>query len=209
MSKTLYLWDLENTLFPVQWNKELTGFDTFEDYLVSIGTDLSNPRQYEQGYREPFVHGEMFNLDIAKGYKEVLEWTKHNETFTTGLKEHLDYRAQYLNPRVGFDIRSIFQKIISTFDYGETNVKTKEMLITYLQERFKQGYGTVVFTDDKLKNCEAFRDAAHEVKGLYYRIYQMYNDDKGLRNKGWYCEIGNLYDLLENEKREIRRSHKS
>ena len=196
---TLYLWDLANTLFPEKWNVELTGFASFDDYVKSLGADENNPRVFEGCYREPYIHGERFNLRIADGFAEVLGWTKHNETFTTGIREQMDWRAEYLNPKVGFDIKKYFQKIVTTFDFGETNVKTPEMLEKYLAQRKSEGYDTVVYTDDKLANCEMFRKAAEGV-GISYRVYNMKNDSCGLRDEGWYWEIGDLYDLLKNEK---------
>lgn len=199
---TLYLWDLANTLFPEKWDAGLTGFQSFEDYANSLGVDIKNPRVFEECYKEPYIHGERFNLKIADGFKDVLSWTQHNETFTTGIREQMDWRAEYLNPRVGFDIKKYFQKIISTFDFGETNVKTSEMLEKYLAQRKSEGYDTIVYTDDKLKNCELFKQAAESVS-ILYRVYNIKNDKAGLREKDWYWEIGDLYDFLENEKTHI------
>ena len=196
---TLYLWDLADTLFPEKWNAELTGFENFEDYVMSLGVDEKNPRAFEQCYREPYIHGERFNLRITDGFAEVLSRTKHNETFTTGIREQMDWRAEYLNPRVGFDIKKYFQKIVTTFDFGETNVKTPEVLEKYIAQRQADGYDTIVYTDDKLANCELFKQAADSV-GISYRVYNIKNDGGGLRDKGWYWEIGDLYDFLGNEK---------
>ncbi|MBI4427166.1 MAG: hypothetical protein HY569_01635 [Candidatus Magasanikbacteria bacterium] len=196
---TLYLWDMANTLFPEKWNPEITGFADFGAYVKSLGVDAENPRVFEECYKEPYIHGERFNLRIADGFADVLSWTKHNETFTTGIREQMDWRAEYLNLKVGFDIIKYFQKIISTFDFGETNVKTQEMLEKYLARRKSDGYNAVVYTDDKLANCEMFKKAAESV-GISFRVYNMKNDSGGLRNEGWYWEIGNLYDLLKNEK---------
>lgn len=202
--KVLYLWDFANTLFPENWNEQLTGFKTIKDYTRAKGVDMNNPRAFEEAYKEPFLKGEMIGLKLAKGYREVLSWTKNNEAFTTGIREQLDWRAEYLNPRVGFDLRDYIQKVVSTFDYGETNVKTREMLMDYLQKKYQAGYKAVVYTDDKLANCEEFRQAAEEVKKSYldfsYRIYNILNDDQGLRAVKAYWQIGNLYDLMENEK---------
>ncbi len=196
---TLYLWDLADTLFPEKWNVELTGFANFEEYVKSLGVDKQDVRAFEKCFREPYVHGERFGLRIADGFAEVLGWTKHNETFSTGIQEQVDWRAEYLNPKVGFDVRKYFQKLGSTFDYGETNVKTQAMLEKYLAQRKSEGYDTIVYTDDKLKNCELFKKASESV-GVSYRVYNIKNDDGGLRKKDWYWEIGNLYDLLKNEK---------
>lgn len=202
---TLYLWDFANTLFPEKWNAALTGFQTFADYVRAQGISLNDPRGFEEAYKEPFINGEMINLKLTEGYQEVLTWAKHNKAFTSGVKEQLDWRAEYLNPQVGFDIRSFFQEINSTFDYGETNVKTKEMLVDYLGEKYAHGYRTVVYTDDKLANCQKFQQAAEEVKtarpDFTYRWYHILNDSQGLRVKDGYWEIGGLKDIIENEER--------
>ncbi|MBI4994794.1 hypothetical protein HZC21_04100, partial [Candidatus Peregrinibacteria bacterium] len=153
---TLYLWDLADTLFPEKWNVELTGFANFEEYVKSLGIGKKDVRAFEGCFREPYVHGERFGLRIADGFADVLGWTKHNETFSTGFQEQVNWRAEYLNPKVGFDVRKYFQKLSSTFDYGETNVKTQAMLEKYLAQKMEEGYDTVVYTDDKLANCELF-----------------------------------------------------
>ena len=196
---TLYLWDMANTLFPEKWNKELTGFDSFNDCVIGHGVALDDPRGYESMFREVYTKGKMYNLSVADGYQEVLGWCKHNEAFSTGLRECMDWRAEYLNPKVGFDVRKYFQKLGSTFDFAETNVKTQEMLEKYLAQRKSDGYDTIVYTDDKLANCELFKKAAESVN-VSHRVYNIKNDDGGLREKDWYWEIGNLYDFLENEK---------
>lgn len=201
---TLYLWDMANTLILEQWNKELTGFDSFLDYAISLGRGPENPRRFEEAFYEPYIHGDKFGLRLSDGFKEVLEWTKYNETFSTGFAEQMDWRAQYLNPKVGFDIKKYFQKFNSTFDFGETNVKTKEMIIEYLKRKIAEGYVVVVYTDDKMENGELFRRAVEETRKNYpdftFRFYHIKNDGEGLRDKGWYWEIGGLLDLKENER---------
>lgn len=205
IDRTLYLWDLANTLFREVWNRELTGFESFEDYVISKGVELNDARGFEECYKEPYLQGEMFNLDVMPGYREVLSWTKNNETFSTGFQEQLRWRASYLNPRVGFDILNFFRKLGSTFDYGETNVKTKEMLVDYLNEKLTEGFKTIVYIDDKLANSHFFISAADGLKKQYSlfncRFYHMLNDGKGLRAKDGYCETGSLYDLKESEER--------
>lgn len=200
MKKTLYLWDLGGTLFNEQWDPQLTGFATYDDYAKSIGIVPTDYRKYEEGFRKFFEHGETLHLSLIKGFKETLGWTKHNETFTRGNHEQLKWRANYLNPKVGFDITKFFQKVVSTFDYNNTNIKTKEVIIKYLQERFAEGYDTIVYTDDSFENCKLYLEAAKKIKGLQYRIYNMKNDGLGLRSEDWYYQIGNLSDLLANEK---------
>ncbi len=198
--ETLYLWDIAGTLFYEKWNKELTGFDSFESYVKSKGVSFTDARGFEECYQEPYLHGEMFNLDIMPGYREVLSWTKNNETFSTGFQEQLRWRASYLNSKVGFDILSFFRKLGSTFDYGETNVKTEEMLEKYLAQKKSDGYDTIVYTDDKLENCGLFKTAA-EKAGVGFRVYHILNDSGGLRGKGWYWDVGSLHDLKKNEEK--------
>lgn len=201
---TLYLWDLANTLFPEKWNTQASGFPTHEAYTASLGLDPANPRSYEESVKVPYLKGDWYTLSLAEGFAEVLSWTKNNEAFTTGVKEQLDWRAKYLNPKAGFDIRKYFQNIASTFDYGETNLKTKEMLVDYLMKKIGQGYQTVVYTDDKLSNCVFFKEAAEVVKKskpeFSYRVYHLLNQGKSVKKMDWYHEIGQLLDLLENEK---------
>jgi len=204
MNKILYLWDLGETLFWERWNEELTGFKSFDDYVVAQGVSLTDARGYENCYLKPYTTGKMINLDINSGFAEVLRSTKHNETFSGGMPDQMDWRAEYLNPKVGFDIRSFFQKCNSTFDYGETNVKTEAMLVDYLSKKVLEGYDTVVYTDDKFANGVFFKNAAETLKvknpNFNYRFYHILNDEGGARPKDWYCEIGGLMDILKIEK---------
>ena len=203
-AKTLYLWDLAGTLFPEEWNKEKSGFETYKDYVVSLGKNPDNPCEWAESEKETYLK-DWYNLGVAPYFRETLKWTKYNETFSTGVPEAMDWRAAYLNPRVGFDIQSYFQKINSTFDYGETNTKTKEMLIDYMQKKYDQEYKTIVCTDDKQKNLDAFKEAAEEIKKNHpdfsYRLYYILNDNNGLRKEKDYFIVGNLFDLLENKKK--------
>lgn len=203
----LYLWDLGGTLFPEKWNAEKTGFLTYEDWaadkLDKRKEDLTN-EEIDRTYEIPYSQGWYINLDIAKGFQEVLEWAKNNEAFTSGIPEQIEWRSKYLNPKVGFDVRSFLKKINAASDYGAYNTKTKEMFLKYLDEKYKQGCKVVVFTDDNFKYCKLFMQAAEKIKGEHkdfsYRCYHILNDNGGLRKKEWYFEIGNLYDLMKNEK---------
>jgi hypothetical protein len=202
--KILYLWDLANTLFPEKWDSTKSGFASHKAYTVSLGLDPENPRDYEESVKEPYVRGDWYTLGIADGYREVLTWAKNNEAFTTGFREQMDWRAEYLNPRVGYDIRKYLQKITSTFDYAETNLKTKEMLVDFLSKKVQEGYQTVVYTDDKLANCQFFKEAAEIVRltspAFNYRVYHLTNSLSHVKKIGWYWEIGKLLDILKNEK---------
>lgn len=207
MSKTLYLWDMAGTIFHEEWNVKKTKYATYDDWIESqLGKKINevSDRTYEEMYKIPYKEGWYFQLALQPGVKEVLSWTKYNETFSTGTPEQMDWRAEYLNSKIGFDIRNFFQEINSTFDYSDTNKKTKEMLADYLSKKYQQGYKIVVYTDDKLENCQFFVDAVKLVKKKYsdfsYRLYYILNNKQSLKRNGDYWEIGSLYDFLANEK---------
>ncbi|MDP3244561.1 MAG: hypothetical protein Q8M83_02785 [bacterium] len=204
MVKTLYLWDMANTLFPEKWNARKSGFPNYEVYVKSLGYDLKtiSPRDYEWAYERPYCEG-LFDLSITKGFKKVLSWTKNNAVFTTGNREQIDWRTENFLKQSLFDPRPYFKKIHSTFDFGNTNKKTKKMIILLVKKIINNGYKTVVYTDDKLANCLFFEEAAKKIKrkGFKVRIYHLTNRKSGIKNKGKYFEIGNLFDLLKNEKK--------
>ncbi|MFA5954811.1 MAG: hypothetical protein WC817_04745 [Patescibacteria group bacterium] len=205
-SKTLYIWDIANTIILEPWDAEGTGFSNMGAYVESLGYDLKtiSPRDYEWLYEKPYKKG-MFKLGPNKGFKDVLTWTKNNIVFTQGNREQLDWRAEYLNPRCGFDFRDFIEEINSTFDYGDTNCKTKEMLKDLLKRKYNEGFKTVVYTDDRVINCQSFIEAADELiselPDFTYRTYHIQNDNKGARVKQGYAEIGNLYDLQDVEQK--------
>jgi hypothetical protein len=198
--ETLYIWDLANTLFSEEWDKS-TGFENYDQYVESLGYDLKtiSPLDYEEAYERPYKNG-LFKLKIADGFQEVLSWTKNNLVFTTGNKEQIDWRVEYFLKQGWIDPRPYLKEIYSTFDFGNTNRKTKEMLVKILNEKVKEGYSEVVYTDDKLENCLFFLEAVKETKNLAARSYNIKNDNLGLRQKENYWETGNLYDLMKNEK---------
>lgn len=204
--KILYIWDLAGTLFYECWDAKRTGFPTYDKWLENKTgkklREISN-REYEEMYEVPYKEGWFFKLNILPGFKEVLTLTKNNEAFTTGIPEQMNWRAHYLSKKVGFDVRKYLKKINTTFDYGETNKKTQEMLIDYLNKKYTEGYRVIVYTDDKLKNCLVFLKAASEVMGKHndfsFRIYNVLNNKSRIENKGDHFEVGSLFDLLENE----------
>ena len=167
--KTLYLWDLSGTLFYEQWDPELTGFADFDDYAKSIGILPTDYKRYEKSWCHFYENGNLVHLDLMKGFKELLSWTKYNETFSRGTHEQIYCRAKYLNPKVGFDILKFFQKIVSILDYEDHNIKTEEIFLKYLSERFDQGYGTIVYTDDALKNCKNFETNMKNLGGNFIK----------------------------------------
>ncbi|MBT4210134.1 MAG: hypothetical protein HOE19_04455 [Candidatus Komeilibacteria bacterium] len=206
--KILYLWDLTGTLFHEKWNKEFTGVDSYEDWLEEkLNKNIKDvsPREYEEMCREPYSKGKHFNLDIYPGFKEVLEWTKNNEAFTSGLIEHNDWRAKYLNPILGYDIRQYFQKINTTFDYEDTNIKNEEMFYQYLQNKYKQGYKTIIYTEDKIKYIKCFKIAALKLHKKYpdfsFRLYHILHNEKDIKDQAGYWEAGSLLGVLNNEKK--------
>ena len=207
---TLYVWDLAQTLFREDWDSRKTGAPTYGDWLARKLDKKFNqikPREYEMGHRTPYRSGWHFNLDLQPGFKEVLSWTKHNEVFTTGVPQQIGWRAEYLGKKYGFDLKKYFQKINSTFDYGETNVKTEKMLADFLKGKFLSGYRSIVYVDDRLDNLRSFRRAVAEnrqsLPGLAVRLYHILNDVSGCRTRRGYFSVGTLYDLLDNEKKII------
>lgn len=205
---TLYLWDLAGTLFHEHWDAEKTGYPDLRSYLIGKGiakedmSDLEYERHHETTYKE----GWSWQLSLQPGFREMLTWAHEhgrNATFSTGNVEQVDWRAEYLNPQVGYDIREYFDELHSTFEYGNTNAKTKEMLVDFLTKKYTEGFRTVVYTDDKLPNCELFKAAAEDVRRLHtdfsYRLYFMKNDHQGLREHVSYLEAGDLSRILEHE----------
>lgn len=186
MVKRLYIWDLANTLFPEEWD-ESTGFENYDQYVKSLGYNLKtiSPLEYEMAYEKPYREG-FFKLKIADGFKEVLSWTKNNLVFTTGNKEQIDWRAEYFLKQGLFDIRPYFKEIISTFDFGNINKKTKEMIINLVNQKIKDGYNEIVYTDDNLQNCLLFLKATKNIENLKVRVYNIKNDNLGIRKKSNY-----------------------
>ncbi len=206
MQRTFYLWDMANTLFPEKWNEEKSGFENYDAYVKFLGYDLKtiSPKNYEWAYEVPYKQG-LFVLTVAKGFQEVLNWAKENYAFTTGNKKQIDWRAENFLTRYGFDIRDYFKQIHTTFDYGNTNKKTVEMLVDILKKKSNEGYTAAVYTDDKPANCQFFLKAIDAAKkqGIEFkaRVYNMKNDKSDLKKDSKrYYEIGNLLQLLANEK---------
>lgn len=206
----LYVWDLGNTLFVETWNKKKSGFASYDAWLENrLGKKLGQmtPREHEQGYKIPYQAGWYFNLDLEPGFKKVLAWTKNNETFSTGNKEQFIWRSQYLNKKYKLEIKKYFIKLGSTFDYGETNIKTPALLKAYLNQKYQAGYRTLVYTDDKLFNLKSFKQVIDKNKslwpGLTCRLYHLLNRSAELVNKKDYYVVGTLLDLLNNEKKLI------
>lgn len=205
MPKTLHFWDLAGTLFTEEWDPE-SGFSNFSAYLKSLGynPETISGHDYEREHEKPYKT-EMFKLGINKGFRKVFSWTKHNQCFTTGDPDQLLWRAEYINPSIGFDVLDYIKKVNSTFDYSNSNIKNRGMLVELLTARLKEGYLTIVYTDDKLLNCELFIVAAEVVMRknaeFSWRVYNIKNDESGLHEKQGYWEIGSLLDLLKQEKK--------
>ncbi len=207
---TLYVWDLANTLFNDVWNEERTGFTTYRDWLqhkLDKTFDQISPWEYENNYKIPYRAGWYFNLDIKPGFRKTLVWTKNNETFSTGNQAQMTWRGQYLNKKYHFKLRKYFKRLNSTFDYGDTNVKSLAMFESYLKKKYRAGYRTIVYSDDNLGNLKFFKEAVDKCKknlpGLNLRLYRVLNDNTGIKDHRWYFSVGTLYDLLDNEKKII------
>jgi hypothetical protein len=193
-NKTLYLWDLANTLFLEEWDKK-TGFENYDKYVESLGHDLKTikPLDYEKFQERPYRDG-LFKLKIADGFQEVLSWTKNNEAFTTGNKEQIDWRAENFLGRGFLDIRPYLRKINTTFDFANTNKKDEKIIKSLFEKKIKEGHNEIIYTDDKLENCLLFQGVGKKIKNLRLRVYHLKNDNLGIRKKDSYWEIGNLYD---------------
>ncbi len=210
-NKTFYLWDLADTLFPEEWQKEISDFATYNDYVAHLyKKPLAEitPFEYELGYEKPYREG-LYDLTIADGFKDVLAWTKNNSVFTTGNKEQIAWRAEQLLRKYEFDIRDYLKEIYSTFDYGNTNIKTEAMLVDLIDRKFKQGFNAIVYTDDKKANCEFFISAIERCQNnsvkARYQVYNLSNDNSRVQKlSDNYYKIGNLYQLKDNEENLLK-----
>lgn len=210
MSKTLYLWDLADTLFLERWDSRKSGFPNFDAYIESLGFDLKtiSPRDYEYAYERPYRKG-LFDLDLAEHFEEVLGWTKNNAVFTTGNPEQMDWRAEQILRKYGIDPRDYIREVHSTFDYGNTNIKTEAMLKDILVKKLVAGYDTIVYTDNSRENCRFFLDAAKHLQdegaNFKTRVYNINSNDSSLKwTEHQFFEIGDLNQLLENEIKESK-----
>ena len=194
MTNTLYVWDLADTLFFQKWNEELMGAATPLLWMKKQRMDVSTLEQYERNFEKFFLNGTTVDLALMPGYAEVLAQTNDNQAFTTGVIEQVDWRAEYLNPQVGFDIKKFFTKIVSTFDFVPTNLKTSAVIDAYLEQE-AESYEHLVYTDNDLTNCELF----HQIGRKYFasvRVFHFKNDGLGLRPQNWCAEVGCLTDIL-------------
>ncbi|MBI5037344.1 MAG: hypothetical protein HZC01_01365 [Candidatus Kerfeldbacteria bacterium] len=152
-------------MFPEEWDTRSSGFPDYDAYLESLGYDLRtiSAFDYEHAYERPYREG-LFRLSLAPGFVEVLRWTRHNGYFTTGNHEQLDWRAEYIQKHYHLDIRDYFTYRFSTFDYGNTNVKTSTMLVDVLRRIVAKKFSEVVYTDDRKQNCQFFLKAVQQAR---------------------------------------------
>lgn len=196
---TFYLWDLADTLFIETW-QPASGFADYSTYLKSLGFDPKtiSPEDFEWAYERPYKEG-LMDITLAEGFKEILSWTKNNSAFTTGNKQQLSWRAVQLKNKDHFDILPLFTgSIYSTFDYGNSNVKTAPMYEELLNKIVDLNPTAIVYTDNHPDYCRYFIAAAKK-SGIPFRCYNMRNDNKGLRPGPNIWQIGSLYDMLKNE----------
>jgi len=197
---------MAGTMFPEFWDKGKSGFDSFDDYVSSV-YDLENisPADYEGCYERAYKSA-WFNVSLAEGFPEVLIWAKHNAAFTTGLPQTNEWRAVQLKEKYGVDILPYIPKTFSTFDYGNTNVKTPEMLMDILKKKRAENYTAFVYTDDKAANCEFFLESYRRVKDdvapMATRVYNITQTAQEIvQIKDNYWQVGTLLQLRENEQR--------
>lgn len=200
-SKTLYLWDLADTLFGERWDAEKTGLANFDDYITSLGYNLNkiDAKTYEWNYEKPFKE-ELIELSLLPGFTETLSWTDHNAVFTTGNREQIDWRAEVFLKKRPVDIRPFFETIYSTFDFGNFNNKTQEMFFDILKRELAKGYSAIVYVDNKLENCRQFQEATAQIRAIGYRIYHINAGAAQLTKlSANFFEVPDLFKLLENE----------
>jgi len=200
-NKTLYLWDLADTLFSERWDKGGTGILNYDAYIESLGYDLKtiDAKTYEWLYEQPFRDGRMI-LGLMPGFKEILTWAKHNAVFTTGNIEQIDWRAEvFIKKEVG-DVRKFFEKIYSTFDYGNTNQKTEQMFLDILRKESMNGRSALVYADNRLDNCEQFKQAAQKYSAIKTQLYHINSNALKIREIATnFFEVSGLPELLKNE----------
>lgn len=198
-----YLWDQADTIFTEVWDTERTGVADFRAYVKSLGNDPDSmsKKEYEFLYEVPYKEG-LFKVDIMPGFIELLSWTKYNGAFTTGVPEQRDWRQVQLSKKYpNLVLKEFIPDVFSTFDYGDTNVKTIDMYADVLGKIYFRGFATVVYADDKLANCAMFEDAAHKVPGIEYRLYRMNPHTPQVMQNNAIMEVRNLFDILEAEKK--------
>ncbi|MFA6908414.1 MAG: PEP-utilizing enzyme [Patescibacteria group bacterium] len=207
MRKTYYLWDLANTLFPERWDQKKSGVSNYPAFVESLGYSLETvtPKQFEDAYEEPYKKG-FFDISLVPGFVEVLGWTKNNSYFTTGVHEVNVWRSVQLKRKTPVDIFTYLSKGFSTFDYGDTNVKTIPMLIDILHKLNAQGFTEVVYTDDKAENCQFFLDAVAQARkegiNVVGRTYHL--TDAQEKGAPGIIPIKNLFELRDREKHHIQ-----
>lgn len=200
-SKTFYVWDQADTLFAEVWDIEKTGLPDYNVYVLSLGHDIETmpKRVYENAYEIPY-RTEMFKVELMPGFKELLSWTKHNAAFTTGVPEQREWRTDQIKRKYGIELKDYIPEVFSTFDYGNTNVKTVEMYADVVRKVQKRGFTTVVYADDKIANCEMFEAGARTIPGITYRLYRVNPAMDSQLQGDTIKEVKNLFDILESEK---------
>src|SRR6266404_9189216 len=125
--KTLYLWDLADTIFLEKWDKHKSGCDDYLAYLKKSGWNLKtiSPIDFELSYKIPYLKA-LLKVRLNNGAEKILKFAKHNVAFTTGNKEQMAWRDTQLKQKGQIGTRKFFQKIISAFDFGNTSKKTTE-----------------------------------------------------------------------------------
>lgn len=204
--KVFYLWDFSGTTIIENWNERMSGFKNYEEYLISKGLNLGSlsPWEYETNWEEPYKRG-FVDLELPKGFDEALEWTNDNYAFTTGNREQFDWRAPELLRKYKKDYRRHFKGIVSTFDYGESNAKGREMFEDIFSKKIEQGYTTVVYVDDNEANCilclKAITSLGLKESDFGVRVYHMNMHGKQSEKKAEnFYEISSLKQFIEQEK---------
>jgi len=171
MSKTYYLWDLADTLFPERWDSVGSGCSDIISYMTTLGYDQKTitPGQFELAYEQPYRKG-FFALSLIPGFTEVLPWAKHNGYFTSGHHEQNLWRNEQIQKKYHINIFDYIKEGFSAFDFGSINQKTAAMFTDILNTLHERGYTDIVYTDDKETKCELFFNAITKLQKEGVRI---------------------------------------
>ena len=206
LQKTLYIWDLADTLFIEYWDQKKSGVKNFKAYLKSLGYNLRTIKaiDYENSYHIPFTKN-ILKFKYNSGALKMLNWAKHNGVFTTGHRKQLGWRAVQLKHNHLPDFRKFFHVFYSTFDYGNTNKKNFQMYKDILQKSLKLGFTTIVYADNNYANCNLFISAAARLKKqisrFNYRLYYIRPNVQSLKGVNSHKFIAsNFQQIIKNEK---------
>lgn len=208
--KTVYLWDAAQTLFPQKWtNKTYASSQAILNHRKDIRN--KGPLALERIEWEAYVKG-WWQVSLAKGFVPVLSQLKNNIVFTTGIPAQVEARRKVYLKKYGVDIKDYLKEVITSFGLlgdPKDNTKNQAAYEKLIKLMVRRGYQTLVYTDDKRENCRQFLLALSHLKklkkykNLLGRVYQIKNDQAGLRKQRNLWLIGSLFDLLAKERKYL------